>query len=218
MEPEQPSQEHPTLTHYQGVEIVSTEPAVGPHPRTKEPTVFRTAIKVLLDDGRVLFICPFGDYDHATSVMSVNNHYSSNHIRKEFRRYKPEVLRAVVRAVKEARAVPGRDYMDRAAQILNARGVRTAGNELWAAHTVSGVYNKYGEEFEHEPRRPRKTTPTAPKTSPNKAIDSLLALARQLQEGLEALAGSGLMEPDPKTAAKAAAWDQMQQNMKLLGD
>ena len=54
---------YPEITHFDGQEIVDRELAVGPHPRTKQPATYKTVLRVMLADERVLLICPWIDPD-----------------------------------------------------------------------------------------------------------------------------------------------------------
>jgi hypothetical protein len=51
-----------------------------------------------------------------------------------------------------------------------------------------------------------------------KTLDGLRTIAVMLVEEIDTLIAEGVGEPDPKIAAKAAAWDQMQQNLRALSD
>lgn len=234
---------YPAITHVGDVAIIERQLGVGPHPRTKTPIPFKNVLHVLLADGRELYICPWiDDEGHpcgyvGETTLGVNSHYTTKHMRTEYRRYSDEILKAVMRAVAEAKQTSGRDYMARAAMILNGRGLRTVSKTDWTASSVSSIWAAYHEQF--PVRTPRRTggvrtgagrpagSPNSPDTNRSKiarakkagkTLDGLRTVAVMLVEEIDALIASGVGEPDPKMAAKAEAWDQMQRNMRALSD
>lgn len=165
-----------------GLEVITREPAIGkhPHPNQNGKLVPISGVtKVLLADADgndvEIYECDERGCEYtANNVHSVVAHMGS-HVERQ-PAYSDEVLEEMIRAVLRAQhpSVGGhRGHMTRAAEALNAKGVKTASGEPWNASQLSHLFNKYKARFSHI--RVRVMTPqpiSAPPATPTKTAVS----------------------------------------------
>lgn len=232
-----------TLSEVDGVKVIATEPALGPHPRWPSQLVQRTGVlKVLLENGRECFVCDEGDYA-ADTVTSVVNHRNGTHNRTApFMMYPAETVRMVIRESERERLVRVRGYCERTAELLNAKQVPTAKGGPWTPQIVSNIVNMYRDRYRDAVRESKKRHPAArqkatvttlqpriPQTTRRARLTSQVEdstvfelverLGDQLDDAqimLERLAKKAreLTVVDPETVAKAKKWDEMRDLMR----
>lgn len=223
------------ITALDSVAIVAREPAMGPHPHTRQLVPYKGIEKVLLADERETHICMDCGWHHP-NVGSVIAHRNGTHLRRKKERnlHSVETIKTVLRAVKlmERDHPRARNIMALAAENLNLREVPTLRGASWTAAMVSHLYRTYNSKYKvHAMGRPRgvlngtvesEMSPTSRR--PNQPTDlsllaevnSALVLANHLQQSLASLlvrveAGEwGTGQVDPVIAEKAARLDQLQ--------
>lgn len=151
------------------VEVITAEPASGPHPRNREMTAHYTGVsKLLLADGREVYACDDCDQFVGFSVLSAASHRGSKHHRST--PYKPltpeKTIRAVVAAVTAAREHGQGDGLRVAAEALNAAKIYTSRGKPWSRAAIQAVWQRYKDEYPVEVAvskpAPRPTPPGQP--------------------------------------------------------
>lgn len=244
-----------TLTRLDdGRVIVGTQPAMGEHPNPKlkgRVIEFANILEILVDDGTAdgvtMWTCIRVDEEQFcgktwNTLLSAMSHAAS-HGRVSFTRYEPRVLNVIARVVHEAKHDGnGRNYMERAADVLNERGLTTVNGLLWTASLVSHVWNEHCRNIRVPKRRvgasmlpPPITTlqpapaPLAPTTDEpetlatwtpvKRYVASMAHLDRAIKDAANAFAAlSGLIEQlgklDPEMIEKARKYDALRESLK----
>jgi hypothetical protein len=218
-----PSTATKQVTSINGTVIVAREPAIGPHPRWPDRQVARTGIeRVLLEDGAEIMMCSECGWTHS-DVTSVVSHRNGAHIRKTHQRYPEATLRALIREVQRAKRAGHRGFAMRAAEALNALGLKTASGNEWDQHLVSHVYNQYKDKY--RVRTPQARTEGGRLNGrPTPASDGSLTVRQEidtlhvlLASAVEALARLSVKvdqpQVDPVLVEKAKKWDDFQELM-----
>lgn len=165
--------EHPTITRTPtevgGLQVLAIEQAVGPHPHPDKGGAlvpFRGVQKALLEDGSEVYLCEGNGRDMCPfvgdSTRSVASHRSGTHNRRLPRPgsdYPAATLRRLATEVVRARREGVRGSSVRAAEALNAAGIKTLSGQPWNAANVSHVYNDHCKQIRvHLPRDAAEAT------------------------------------------------------------
>ncbi len=224
-------------THINGVEIAATEQAAGPHPNHPEQIVpFQNITKALLANGDEVFLCDgpeVCDY-YSPRFQSVLAHRSKHRVGgARASLYDDETLRMVMRESLLAKRTDPRKWAQIAADVLNARHIKTVQKKPWTASTVSNLYRKFHSTVKVRVPGPGRTPGVkngegkAARARTARAVGQpvLLTEVKELlvyiehalvqANNLVAFVEAGRYDTavDPVVAAKAEKWDRMQELM-----
>lgn len=222
-------------THVDGVEVITREPAMGPHPHPKQGgrmVVITGVTKVLLADESERYICDACGKGFDT-VKSATGHMPWHNPKTHEPLYPVETIKAVLRAVKHNES--RKNKAELAAVELNRTGVKTLDGTPWLATQVSRMYTRYKDKYpvrvrRYEPTTVVKTNVTPKSTKTNDVADATSSLVRRtekLSDALHALAAdleqlavdifaAQPIAPDPKLVEKAAKYDQLSGQLRGL--
>jgi len=170
------------------------------------------------------------DYISAAGGRAVESHRSGTHNRKAPRGplTPAATIRAVIRAVEEAKAAKIKGYATAAAQTLNEQGVVNTRRRPWTGASVSSLYSEYRDKsgFRSRPRPLSAPRPVVVTTEPSRVVEradvtftaEAAGVARDLQRlALEMAKAMGELADrldrvptvDPEVADKARRYDQL---------
>lgn len=177
-----------TLTEVDGVKVIATEPAIGPHPRWPSRLVERTGIsKVLLENGGELFVCNEGDYA-ANTIVSVVSHRNGTHRRKApHQLYPAETIRTVVREHTRSRLMGIRGSLERTAAWLNENNVPTVKGMPWTGGAVSHIFHKYEDRYRGAVAEAKKRHPAVRRGGMGKTTEAVTPIRAKERPGRHAL-------------------------------
>ena len=137
------------VTHIDGKEIISREPALGRSPNIalREDVAITGVEHVLLEDGVETNICSECGW-HNVNVGSVTAHLSHHAERRP--QYADDAIRMVLREVLRAKAGKHKNFCEEAARVLNEKGIRTAQGQPWGASNVSSLWRKHHRRLDRD--------------------------------------------------------------------
>lgn len=152
-EPEPQTAERTGPTHTpDGREIIARVATEGPHPNSRidalrngTPVVYRVINRVLLADGAEVYECA-KCYKIAETLTSAIAHHATHRPGPRRPRYDDRTLRALGRAVREARQIDANAWAGTAARLLNERGLTTLAGAPWTGEAISRVFLRH-EKF-----------------------------------------------------------------------
>lgn len=157
------------VTHIDGKEIISREPAVIPHPHPRfagKPVQHKNIEHILLEDGTETFMCSECGYTNDNG-KAIPAHISGKHsLTRGPSLYSDDVLRTVIREVLRAKAAHIKGFTEEAARVLNEKGLPTAQGNPWTAGAVSHLWVAHKERLAPG-LRPRRIITPAPVAEPN---------------------------------------------------
>src|SRR5689334_3565725 len=132
------------ITHIDGKEIISREPAMIPHPHPKfEGKLVETSgvEHILLEDGTETYMCVECGYV-SENGRAIPAHMAGKHSKTRGpSMYSDDELRTVIREVLRARAGHYKNFCEEAARVLNEKGLPTKHGSQWTSAAVSHLYN-----------------------------------------------------------------------------